>query len=80
VVATSPEIQVTRLMGRDGLSEPAARARLAAQAPLEAKLAAADYVIQNDAGLPELREQIERVHRALCERFASPTPSGGSRA
>lgn len=76
VVATSPEIQVTRLMGRDGLSESAARARLAAQAPLAAKLAAADYVIQNDAGLPELREQIERVHRALCERFAPPTPRG----
>lgn len=72
VVATAPEIQVTRLMGRDGLTEAAARARLAAQAPLEAKLAAADYVIHNDAGLPELREQIERVHRTLCERFAAP--------
>jgi dephospho-CoA kinase len=71
VVATSPEVQVTRVMARDGLSESAARARLAAQAPLEAKLAAADYVIQNDAGLPELHAQIARLHQTLCERFAS---------
>jgi len=74
VVATSPEVQVTRVMARDGLSESAARARLAAQAPLEAKLAAADYVIQNDAGLPELHEQIAGLHEKLCERFAHDLP------
>lgn len=69
VVATAPELQVTRVMARDGLDEAAARARLAAQAPLEAKLAAATYVIQNDAGLAELEREIARVHTAICARF-----------
>jgi dephospho-CoA kinase len=71
VVAIPPETQLTRLMTRDGLSTEAASARLAAQAPLEAKLAAADYVIRNDAGLPELRAQVVLVHKALCERFSA---------
>lgn len=71
VVAIPPETQLTRLIARDGLSTEAANARLAAQAPLEAKLAAADYVIRNDAGLPELRAQVAQVHKALCERFSA---------
>jgi len=52
---------------------------LAAQMPLEAKVAVADYVIHNDAGLAELKSQVSDLHRTLCERFArsnaSETPS-----
>lgn len=69
VVAAAPEVQLTRVVARDGLDEAGARARLAAQAPLEAKLAAADYVIHNDAGLAELRAQVVKVHDAICQRF-----------
>ena len=72
VVATAPEVQLARVILRDGMSEEAARARLAAQAPLEAKLAAATYVIHNDGGLPQLREQVASLHRTLCDRFATP--------
>ena len=73
VVAASPEVQVTRVMARDGLTQSEARARLAAQAPLAAKLAAADYVIQNDGSLSELQQQVAELHETLCKRFAHPT-------
>jgi dephospho-CoA kinase len=69
VVATSPELQVTRVMARDGLSEAAARARLAAQLPLETKVAAADFVIHNDTDRAALIAQTQRVHQAILERF-----------
>jgi len=70
VVSTSPDIQLARLLVRDQLSESAAQARLAAQAPLDAKLAVADYVVTNDASQAELREQVAKLHRTLCARFA----------
>lgn len=49
VVAASPTTQRRRLMARDGLSAEQADARLAAQAPLAAKLAVATWVLRNDA-------------------------------
>jgi dephospho-CoA kinase len=73
VVATSPEAQIARVIGRDGFSEEAAKARLAAQMPLDAKLAVADYVIQNNAGLDELRAQVAKLHDTLCGRFVTST-------
>lgn len=69
VVAASAETQVRRVMARDGLSEEEARARLAAQLPLEEKIAVADHVIWNDGDEAELRARTEEVHRALSERF-----------
>jgi len=69
VVAADPAVQLKRMLARDGLDEVGARARLAAQAPLEAKLAVADYVIHNNAGLPELKAEVKRVHDAVLERF-----------
>ena len=52
VVDADPDVQVARLMARDGLDREAALARLTAQASREARLAAADHVISND-GSPE---------------------------
>ena len=78
VVATPPDVQLARVTARDGLTEEGAKARLAAQMPLEAKLAVADYVIQNDAGLAELKAQVTKLHDTLCERFVKPTASPSS--
>lgn len=47
VVSAPPEAQVARAVARDGMSEAEARARVSAQAPLEAKLAAATWVVDN---------------------------------
>ena len=66
VVVSAPEdVQRARLRARDGLDEDAARARLAAQLPLQEKLKVATHVIDN-AGPPEAtRAQVERLYREL---------------
>lgn len=69
VVTASEATQIARVRARDGLSEADARARIAAQLPLEDKVRVADYVIENDGSLEEVRERTRDVHRALLERF-----------
>lgn len=71
VVAVSPEVQLARVMSRDGLDEAAARARLAAQMPLEEKLAAATWTIWNDTDLATLRARVDDVHRQIGESLAA---------
>jgi dephospho-CoA kinase len=66
VVAANRQTQVARLMRQRGLSERAARQRVAAQAPLEAKLARATHVIWNEESLDELIERADEVADALC--------------
>ncbi len=53
VTACDPETQVRRIAERDGLSEAAARQRLAAQLPIEEKVRRADYVIRTDGTFEE---------------------------
>ncbi len=48
-------------MQRDGSSREDAQARIGSQMPLSAKLPLADIVIDNDDGLPELRDQVAKV-------------------
>jgi dephospho-CoA kinase len=69
VVAAAAELQIRRVIARDGLNEDAAKARLAAQLPVDAKVAVADYVIHNDDDRAALIEQSRKVHRAILERF-----------
>jgi dephospho-CoA kinase len=71
VVATAPDVQLARVVTRDSATKEAAQARIAAQMPLDAKLAVADYVVRNDAGLDELNAEVAKLHDALCERFAA---------
>lgn len=68
VVACRPETQIARAVARGGMTEPQARARLAAQAPLDAKVAAADYVVDNDGTLEDTQRQVCAVWKALIER------------
>ncbi|MEX2619869.1 MAG: dephospho-CoA kinase [Egibacteraceae bacterium] len=68
VVACDPETQVRRLVERRGATEAAARARLAAQAPLDDKIAVATHVIWNDGTLVELYEQADTVAAELAAR------------
>jgi dephospho-CoA kinase len=68
VVWVPPELQRTRLMARDGLSESEAKARIAAQAPLDAKRAVATWVVDNAGSREETREQVEAIWKALQGR------------
>jgi len=61
VVASTAEVQEARLVARDSLTLADARARIAAQAPLEAKLAVATWVIRNDGQLEHLTAQLDQV-------------------
>lgn len=70
VVAAPRELQKRRLMARDGMSEPEADARLDAQAPVEAKIAAADVVIWNDADLVTLETRAKEAFSEVRRRIA----------
>lgn len=65
VCACSADEQLRRLVARDGLSEPEARARLAAQWPIEEKADRADYVIRTDGTFGETDAQVRAVAEAL---------------
>lgn len=64
VVAVSEEEQIARAMARDGATREQARARIAAQLPLAAKIATADHVI--DTSGPR-EETVKRVDEVLDE-------------
>ena len=64
------EEQVSRLLARDRESRPQAEKILEAQATREQRLAKADDVIENTAGLEQLREEVNRLHRAYTDLWA----------
>ncbi|MGW1977827.1 dephospho-CoA kinase [Streptomyces sp. NPDC001889] len=68
VVDASVETQLDRLVGRRGMTESDARARMAAQATREQRRAIADLVIDNDGPLEQLEPQVRRVWAELTRR------------
>jgi len=68
VVYVPRQIQLARLMARDGLSDAAARARLDAQMDLAEKRRRATRVIDNSGSRAETRRQVERLYRELAGR------------
>ncbi|MGI4720776.1 MAG: dephospho-CoA kinase [Janthinobacterium lividum] len=56
------EVQVARVMARNGMSEAQVRAIMAAQVTREQRRAAADDIILNDDGRDVLRPQVEVLH------------------
>ena len=61
LVACSPETQRARLARRDRLSPVEIQRHLDAQMPLADKRRLADYVIENDGDLTELKKNVEAV-------------------
>ncbi|MFN7621918.1 MAG: dephospho-CoA kinase, partial [Acidobacteriota bacterium] len=74
VVHCQPEIQLARLMERNGLTREAAEARIAAQLPVAEKLRYANFTIDTSAGFDDTRRQVELLYRQLRELAASPLP------
>jgi dephospho-CoA kinase len=68
VVAASAETQLRRLVEQRGMTAEDAQARIAAQAPLSAKLAVADIVIDNDGDLSALDARVREVWADLSSR------------
>ena len=65
VAACDPAEQVRRVMARDGFSDREARARLAAQWPIEEKVKRATHVIWTDRGFGETDRQIRESYELL---------------
>jgi dephospho-CoA kinase len=65
VVDVPLETQIERLTGVRGMSESDARARIAAQASREQRLAAANHVIDNRGDLDDLDHEVARVWENL---------------
>ena len=64
VTACDPSTQITRVMAR-GVSEAEARARVAAQLPIEEKVGQADHVITTDGSFEETNRQVRGVYELL---------------
>lgn len=61
VVSVSEEVQLARAKVRDAASDEQVKARLSAQLPLDAKVAAADYVIDNSGDRAATEQRADEV-------------------
>jgi dephospho-CoA kinase len=68
VVDAPPRVQVDRLVRRRGMTREQAKARMAAQASREDRLAIADIVIDNSGSLAELDRQVGDLWAELRRR------------
>ncbi|RXT59350.1 dephospho-CoA kinase [Lacticaseibacillus chiayiensis] len=65
VVTVDPDVQLARLMIRDGLTEAEAKERIASQIPLAKKAAMADFVIDNNGQAEATIAQAKALIRQL---------------
>ncbi|MFI0416821.1 dephospho-CoA kinase [Spongiactinospora sp. 9N601] len=65
VVDASDEIRLERLVRIRGMSEADAKARIAAQASREARLAVADHIVPNEGSVADLEARVGDVWAAL---------------
>ncbi|MGK5728454.1 dephospho-CoA kinase [Streptomyces sp. URMC 124] len=70
VVDAGTETRLDRLVRLRGMTPDEARARMAAQATREDRLAVADFVIDNDGPIEALERQVAKVWGELRERGA----------
>ncbi|MFF1923365.1 dephospho-CoA kinase [Streptomyces sp. NPDC058221] len=71
VVDAAPGTQLERLVRLRGMTEADARARMAAQATREERLAIADLLIDNDGPVEALEPQVRTVWAELARRAAA---------
>lgn len=65
VVYCDPELQLKRLMERNGFTREQALVRISAQLPSEEKLKYADYSINTSNGFEDTRRQTEAIYEKL---------------
>jgi dephospho-CoA kinase len=74
LVYAPEEVAVRRLTRQRGMTEEQARARIAAQMPIEEKRALATHVIENTGDLAELRRRVEAAWSAISEGLEDHEP------
>jgi dephospho-CoA kinase len=65
VVWCEPDIQLARVMARDGFDEETAKRRISSQMPQDEKKRFADYLIDTSKSFEETRKQVERLTTLL---------------
>lgn len=73
-VEAAPALRLQRAVER-GVDPASAKARIAAQTDSESRRAVADYVLENEGPIEELRQQVEDLMAALEERLAERSSS-----
>ena len=76
VVDVDEAQQLERVQARDGSSTEEARAILASQARREARLAAADDVLENSGSVADLRQAVDVLHKKYLHLAETPAGSG----
>ncbi|CAN5781829.1 hypothetical protein BH11MYX2_BH11MYX2_39310 [soil metagenome] len=71
VVSAPADVQVSRLMARDGFTADEAQQRITAQSPLADKLSIATWVIENSGDPDALAAEVEKVVSAIEARFGA---------
>ncbi|AVR95568.1 dephospho-CoA kinase [Pseudoduganella armeniaca] len=71
VVDCPEELQLARVMQRNGLPQAQVQAIMAAQVPRQVRLAAADDVLDNGGELAALAPQVDRLHGLYLEMAAA---------
>jgi dephospho-CoA kinase len=76
VVDCDDEIRVTRVIARSGLSRADVERIMTAQAGREARLAAADDIIDNSGNLDQMAAQVTDLHRRFLADISKTQPTG----
>jgi len=71
VVYTPRDIQINRLMRREGLNKEEAEKRVASQIDIDEKRRKADWVIDNSSDLENLKKETEKFIKYMKEEYAS---------
>ncbi|MBN2397241.1 MAG: dephospho-CoA kinase [Deltaproteobacteria bacterium] len=72
LVYVPPEVQVERIMERNGYTREEARDRLRSQMPLDEKIPFADFVVRNEGTLEETEAAVEEIWKELLKKGSSP--------
>lgn len=68
LVYAAPEVQVERMIRRDGIARKEAERTLSIQFPIQSKKVLSDYIIDNSADLDRTLRQVEEVWEKLRQR------------
>jgi dephospho-CoA kinase len=77
VVYVPREVQIDRLMEREGIGREDALVRLQAQMPIDEKVGYADFVIRNEGTLEETRRQVNDLWEKLQQIQKDKYPNQG---
>ncbi|HKA50395.1 MAG TPA: dephospho-CoA kinase [Candidatus Dormibacteraeota bacterium] len=74
LVYAPEDLQIRRLVELRGMTTEQARARVAAQMPIEEKRKLATHVIENTGTMPQLQAQVDRVWAGIAGPRPAPPP------